>query len=142
MPLLVILASVWMIARPAETARGAILRCFWPIGIYLVINHNLFSWYALWLLPLIALDLAVPRQPRFNAALAWWVFTGTVALSYTFFIRWEEEAWSIHLQFWPLYLLLTTTALIKLRNRLKLPPLSLMMADRLVNEHERSTFNP
>jgi hypothetical protein len=117
MPLLVIIISLWMMARPALTARAAILRCFWPIGIYLLVNHNLFAWYVLWLLPLIALELS----PRLNMALAWWSFTGTVALSYTFFLRWRVEAWGIQLQFWPLYLLLLLAALIWLRQRLMLP---------------------
>jgi hypothetical protein len=142
MPVLVIIVSLWMIVRPAQTARAAVLRCFWPIGIYLLVNHNLFSWYVLWLLPLIALDLAVPRQVRFNAALAWWVFTGTSALSYTFFIGWQQEDWGIHLQFWPLYVLLIMAALIGLRQRLKMFPFSLAFVNRLANKHERSTLNP
>ncbi|MBN8595614.1 MAG: DUF2029 domain-containing protein [Anaerolineae bacterium] len=138
MPLLVIIASLYMVARPARTARSAILRCFWPIGIYLLINHNLFAWYVLWLLPLIALELS----PRLNMALAWWSFTGTVALSYTFFLRWREEAWGIHLQFWPLYLLLLLAALEWIRQRWMLPHLTLSSPSQLTGEHERSTLNP
>lgn len=75
------------------------------IGIYLLINHNLFSWYALWLLPLIALDLEL-RSLRLNAALAGWVFTGTLALSYVFFVAWRVERWAIWVQFVPVYVLL------------------------------------
>lgn len=115
MPLLIVLVSLWMLFFPARDARQAILRCFWTIGIYLVINHNLFSWYALWLLPLIALDVFVPQQPRFNAALAWWVFTGTIALSYIFFIAWREEDWAIWVQFTPLYGLLIVAAGVRFR---------------------------
>ncbi len=102
MPVLIILVSLWFWLFPAKTPQQAVLRCYWPIGIYLLVNHNLFSWYALWLLPLIVISI----DKRVNAGLAWWVFTGTLALSYVFFIDWKTQPWSIQLQFWPLYLLL------------------------------------
>lgn len=105
MPLLIIGVSLLCIAFPARTWRTAILRCTWMIGIYLLINHNLFSWYALWLLPLIALALEL-RPVRLNVALAGWVFTGTLALSYVFFVAWRIERWAIWLQFVPVYVLL------------------------------------
>jgi hypothetical protein len=116
MPLLVGLVSLWFVLFPAQTPRQAVLRCFWPIGIYLLINHNLFSWYILWLLPLIALAL----ETRINAALAWWVFTGTIALSYTFFIAWKEAQWGIQFQFWPLYILLLLVGFIRIRQPYRL----------------------
>jgi len=105
MPLLIIAVSLACIAFAAQTARSAIMRCGWMIGIYLLINHNLLSWYALWLLPLIALDLAL-RPLRFNLALAGWAFTGTLALSYVFFIDWQVQPWAIGVQFWSVYILL------------------------------------
>jgi hypothetical protein len=105
MPALIALTSAAFVLFPARTARAAILRCFVPMGIYILVNHNLFSWYVLWLLPLVALALDL-RPLRLNTALAWWVFSGTVALSYIFFVRWREEAWAIYLQFLPLYGLL------------------------------------
>ena len=118
MPLLVALISLFFIVRPAREARQAITRCFWPIGIYLLINHNLFSWYTLWLLPLIAIDLRFSlRGP--GSALAWWVFTGTIALSYTFFIRWQVENWAIWLEFVPLYVLLVAPGSIRIYHRFK-----------------------
>jgi hypothetical protein len=109
MPLLLGLVSLWFIIRPAHQARGAILRCFWPIGIYLLVNHNLFSWYALWLLPLVALDLRLSSWRSLfalNGAFAWWAFSGAVALSYTFFLRWQIVPLAIWLQFTPIYILL------------------------------------
>jgi hypothetical protein len=109
MPLLVGLFSLVVVLFPARTARQAILRCFWPIGIYLLINRNLFSWYALWLLPLIAIDLRLSLRPA-RASLGWWVFSGTIALSYTFFLRWKVESWAIWLEFTPLYTLLILAA--------------------------------
>jgi CHASE2 domain-containing sensor protein len=75
------------------------------IGIYLLINHNLFSWYALWLLPLIALEIEL-RPVRPNIALAGWVLTGTLALSYVFFVAGRVEQWAIWAQFIPVYALL------------------------------------
>jgi hypothetical protein len=94
---------------PSRSPREAILRCFVPISLYVLINHNLFSWYVLWLLPFITLSLQF-RPLRVNLALAWWVFTGLIALSYTFFLRWEEEPLAIQLQFLPLYALLALAA--------------------------------
>jgi hypothetical protein len=105
MPLLIIVVSLACMAFPARTYRSAIQRCGVMIWIYLLINHNLFSWYALWLLPLSALDLEL-RPLRFNLALSGWAFTGTLALSYVFFIDWREQAWAIALQFLPVYVLL------------------------------------
>lgn len=52
------------------------------IGGYLLLSPNLFPWYALWLVPVLA---AVPSLP-------WIAFTGTVAMAYTFFL---EEPWAI-----------------------------------------------
>ncbi len=105
MPLLIIIVSLLCIAFPSRTWRAAILRCTWMIGIYLLINHNLFSWYALWLLPLIALEIEL-RPVRPNIALAGWVLTGTLALSYVFFVAGRVEQWAIWAQFIPVYALL------------------------------------
>jgi alpha-1,6-mannosyltransferase len=111
MPLSVGFISLWFVLFPARTSRQAVLRCFWPIGIYVLINHNLFSWYILWMLPLIAIAL----ETHISAAFAWWVFTGTLALSYTFFIAWKEVQWGIQLQFWPLYILLLLAGFLHIR---------------------------
>lgn len=121
MPLLVLLVGVGFVLLPATSARMAILRCYVPMGLYVLINHNLFSWYVLWLLPLIALTLTL-RPVQLNAGLAWWVFTGTVALSYTFFVDWREVSWAIHAQFWPLYLLLVIATARQLRPYLRRVP--------------------
>jgi hypothetical protein len=107
MPALIAIVSLAFVIFPARTPREAILRCFVPISIYLLVNHNLFSWYALWLLPLLALVLDF----KLNMALVGWVFTGTIALSYTFFIQWRVEPWGISLQFVPIYLLTLAVAL-------------------------------
>jgi hypothetical protein len=37
---------------------------------------------------------------------AWWLFSGLIALSYTFFLDWKTIPVMIQLEFWPLYTLL------------------------------------
>jgi alpha-1,6-mannosyltransferase len=107
MPALVALVSLWFVISPARTAREAVTRCMWPISIYLLVNQNLFSWYVLWMLPLITLDLKSGRWLGFqlNTALAWSLFSGLVALSYTLFITGWVQQWAIDAQFIPLYAL-------------------------------------
>lgn len=123
MPLLVALVSLWFLIVPAQTARAAIQRCMWPIGIYLIVSHNLFSWYVLWILPLVALNLQSGRWLGWtlNAALVWWLFSGLVALSYTVFVTGYPQAWAIHVQFVPLYTLLTLSLVKRVWNRIRVP---------------------
>lgn len=103
MPALIVLVSLYFWAVPAKSAREAITRCAWPIGIYLIINQNVFSWYVLFLLPLTALEW---RGWRLTYAFAWWAFSGLIALSYTFFLQWKQLDWVVWLQYLPLYTLL------------------------------------
>jgi len=110
------------------------------MSVYMLINHNLLPWYALWLLPLIALDLFVPRQPRLNAALAWWVFTCTVSLAYITFMRWQEQQWDLALQFWPLYILLCAAAVTRIRLWRSRPQFTVPSDDELQSEHEPSAL--
>lgn len=106
--ILVGITSLYFWWRPARTPRQAIMRCVVPIGLYLLINHNLFSWYALWLLPLIALDLKLDRWRGLleNSMLGWWLFTGLLGLSYLLFVKSEMPVWATLLEFMPLYILL------------------------------------
>lgn len=110
--ILIALISLFFWLIPAHTARGAVLRCATPIGIYLVVNVNLFSWYMLWMLPLVTLSL---RFIGLNAAFAWWIFSGLIALSYTFFLSWQFLDWALHAQYYPLYALLIVALVLKLR---------------------------
>ncbi|MBI2528200.1 MAG: DUF2029 domain-containing protein [Candidatus Rokubacteria bacterium] len=70
----------WQGTRRREAPLPA--RALPVIGGYLLLSPNLFPWYALWLVPVLA---AVPSLP-------WIAFTGTVAMAYTFFL---EEPWAI-----------------------------------------------
>ncbi len=120
MPALVALVSLWFFIVPARTPREAIQRCVWPIGIYLVVSQNLFSWYVLWILPLVALNLQPGRWFgwRLNAGFAWWLFSGLVALSYTLFVTGYAQEWAITIQFIPLYALLILPLAKRLLNRI------------------------
>ncbi|MCL4302180.1 MAG: DUF2029 domain-containing protein [Anaerolineae bacterium] len=108
--LLAILAlmSLTMVLQPAKDGETALRRCIWLIGAYTLLSYNLFSWYLLWLLPLLALFV----QPgswfglKGDAWTGWWLFSGLIALSYTFFMDWKPIPLAQGVQFWPLYLIL------------------------------------
>lgn len=102
------LLALAMVLKPAQDGETALRRCIWFIGAYTLLSYNLFSWYLLWLLPLLALFM----QPghwlglRGDAWTGWWLFSGLIALSYTFFIDWKPILLAQWVQFWPLYLFL------------------------------------
>jgi hypothetical protein len=60
------------------------------------------------MLPQVTLELRSGRWLGFqlNAALAWWLFSGLVVLSYTLFLTGWAQQWAIDAQFIPLYGLL------------------------------------
>lgn len=110
---IIALLACWAIVKPAPNAETAIRRCILPIGIITLLSQNLFSWYMLWLLPLIAIflepsgkRLGILALPRLNAWTGWWLFCGLIALSYTFFIEWKPVRLAIQVEFMPLYLFL------------------------------------
>jgi alpha-1,6-mannosyltransferase len=119
------LAGLAIVIRPARDSMSALRRCLWLIGIYILLNPNLFSWYLLWLLPLVAIFLEPGRLQRggkvllsgvrLDAWTGWWLFCGLTALSYTFFIAWKPVPAAIALQFWPLYAFLAVDVLRRLR---------------------------
>lgn len=108
--LLAILAliSLMMVLQPAQDGEAALRRCIWLIGAYTLLSYNLFSWYLLWLLPLLALFVQPGRWfgLRADAWTGWWLFSGLIALSYTFFIDWKAVPLAQWAQFGPLYLFL------------------------------------
>lgn len=110
---LIIVFALWAILKPAPNAETAIKRCILPIGAVTLLSQNLFSWYMLWLLPLIAIFIVPSNKkwkdftlPRLDAWTGWWLFCGLVALSYTFFIEWKPVNAAIYAQFVPLYAIL------------------------------------
>lgn len=102
------LLGLYMLWHPAQDGETVLRRSLWLIGVFILLSHDLFSWYLLWLLPLLAVFLQparVGRLPAFRADAwtGWWLFCGLAALSYTFFIHWRPVIAAIWVQFLPLY---------------------------------------
>jgi uncharacterized membrane protein len=96
-----------MIRRPATSGEAAVRRSVWLIAGFTLLAQDLFSWYMLWLLPLVALFLRPGRAGlRADGWTGWWLFCGLVGLSYTFFINWRPVPAALWIQFLPLYALL------------------------------------
>jgi alpha-1,6-mannosyltransferase len=116
---------LFFLVHPAADAETALRRCLWPIGAYTLLTINLYPWYLLWLTPLMAIFLA-SRHAETRSALArrllstswsgWWLFTGLIALAYTFYIQRLPDWVAILIQFVPLYEFL----LIDLARRIKM----------------------
>jgi uncharacterized membrane protein len=111
--IVIAIAGVWALIRPGPDAKTALQRCILPIGALTLLSQDLFSWYMLWLLPLVAiflapsrLNLGIMRLPRLDAWTGWWLFCGLVGLSYTYFIAWKPVELAIWAQYLPLYLFL------------------------------------
>lgn len=107
---LIAVFACWAILKPAPNAEAALRRCILPTGVVTLFSQNLFSWYMLWLLPLVAIFLAPSSKrwmaftiPCLDAWTGWWLFCGLIALSYTFFIEWKPVSAAIYAQFLPLY---------------------------------------
>ncbi len=101
------LIGLVMILRPAPNAEQAIRRCIWMIGAFTLLTQNLFPWYMLWLVPLLALFVRPGKLGfAFDAWTGWFVFSGLIALAYTFFMAWRPVVWALSLEFVPLYLFL------------------------------------
>ena len=105
------LLGLYMLCQPARDGETALRRSLWLMGAFILLSHDLFSWYMLWLLPLLAVFLQPARLGRLPALRAdawtgWWLFCGLAALSYTFFIRWRPVPVAIWGEFLPLYALL------------------------------------
>jgi len=71
-------------------------RAFWLVGGYLVATPNLFPWYTLWIVPILAVAPAWP----------WLYLTGAVSLTYLVFAEpvWRIPAWVTIAEFGPLVL--------------------------------------
>jgi glycosyl transferase family 87 len=93
----VAVAAAWiMVATLARRSAPLAARAVPLIGGFLLLSPNIFPWYAVWLLPFLACAPSVP----------WIVFTGTVALAYTFFLQqpWAVPGWARVLELAPLVL--------------------------------------
>ncbi len=111
------LLSALFVLRPAASARAALGRCVRLIGWFTLFTQNLFPWYLLWLLPLIALFVEPGKVWGIKVApiSAWLIFSGSIALAYLFFINWQVIDWAQAAEYAPLYLLLALPALPRVR---------------------------
>jgi hypothetical protein len=102
------LLGAWAVWRPL-TQPAAVRRRAWAVfAVLIVFSQNLFSWYLVMILPLVTLELRAGRWGlRLDAATGWLLFTGLVALSYTFFLTWEPAPWAIWAQYGALLTFLT-----------------------------------
>jgi len=111
--------GLWMVRYPAIDGETAIRRSVWLMGALALLSQDLFPWYLLWFLPLLAvflrpITLTIPFGSRFmgipflrmDGWTGLWLFCGLAGLSYTFFIRWRPVSLAIWVQFLPVYLLL------------------------------------
>lgn len=109
--------SLFFVLRPAASAQAALMRCVWLIGWYTLFTQNLFAWYLLWLLPLITLFTEAGRVLGFKLApmMAWLIYSGTIALSYVFFVHWRPIPAMQVAEYAPLYILLVLACALHLR---------------------------
>jgi hypothetical protein len=95
-PALTLLALILWVAWVASRDGGVSLakRAVWLTGGCVLLSPNIFPWYAVWVVPFLAITPSAP----------WIAFTGSVALAYTFFLRepWAIPSWARAAQFAPL----------------------------------------
>jgi hypothetical protein len=88
-------AAGWLVAVAAlGRAAGLAARAVLVAGGLVLLSPNVFPWYAVWLVPLLAW---APSWP-------WIAFTGTVAFAYAFFVEqpWSVPGWARALEIAPL----------------------------------------
>jgi Glycosyltransferase family 87 len=88
-------AVLWIVAMgPWRGAAPSGARAVMLAGGLVLLSPNIFPWYAVWLVPLLALAPSLP----------WLTFTGTVAFAYAFFLRepWSVPGWARVVEFAPL----------------------------------------
>ncbi|MBI5563635.1 MAG: DUF2029 domain-containing protein [Chloroflexi bacterium] len=110
--------SLIFVVRPAASGREGLVRCVWLIGWFTLTTQNLFAWYLLWLLPLIVVFVEPGRfiGLKFAPMSAWLIFSGTIALSYLFFIRWRPISIAQVIEFAPLYVMLGIAGIVAVRH--------------------------
>ncbi|MDR3576847.1 MAG: hypothetical protein P4L50_23525 [Anaerolineaceae bacterium] len=113
MAAVLLIIYLFFLFHPAANAETALRRCIWPVGAFTLLTTNLFPWYMLWLVPLLAIFL--PRRASdesrkdFGRRLlrtswsGWWLFCGLVGLAYNYYIHWATDLVAIYAQFIPLY---------------------------------------
>jgi alpha-1,6-mannosyltransferase len=105
MALTVLVIGLSFVVRPVVESKQALARCLWLIGAYVLLTPLLHPWYLLWLVALLALFIRPDRKYglRLDAWTGWLLFTGAVAMSYTFYIEHKTIIWTLFVEFVPLY---------------------------------------
>ena len=108
--------AIWTVYHPAANAETALRRCIWPIGVFSLLSQDLFPWYMLWLLPLVAIFLepgvvrwGAFRLPRIDGWTGWWLFCGLIGITYFSFVPTLPFALLVigtFMEFIPLYVFL------------------------------------
>lgn len=91
---LAVIYFVLFYLRPPANGMVAIRRCIWPIGAFTLLTQNLFPWYMLWLVPLLALFLPASSFGTqaslggfpISSWTGWWLFCCLIPISYPFFV--------------------------------------------------------
>jgi hypothetical protein len=87
--------AVWVAAVALRRRDAPLVERAVPlVGGFVLLGPNLFPWYAVWLVPFLALAPSVP----------WILFTGTVACAYAFFLEtpWAVPWWARLVEYAPL----------------------------------------
>jgi len=87
--------ALWVMAASAWRRRAPFAERAIPlIGGSVLLSPNVFPWYAVWLVPFLAVMPSLP----------WLAFTGTLALAYAFLLQtpWAIPWWARVLEFLPL----------------------------------------
>ncbi len=94
--------------KPVPDSKSTLIRCVWLICWFTLFTQNVFPWYLLWLLPLLACLVEPGRFFGLKLApmTAWFFFSGLIMFSYLFFIHWRIVTWAQIAEFAPLYALL------------------------------------
>jgi alpha-1,6-mannosyltransferase len=130
---LVVIYLVLFYLRPPADGAHAIRRCIWPIGAFTLLTQNLFPWYMLWLVPLLAIFLPASSSSAqislgdfpISSWTGWWLFCCLISLSYPFFVPTGTLVLRVLaslIQFIPLYGFLIYDFFHWLRGRRQLQP--------------------
>lgn len=91
---LVVIYFALFYLRPPANSMSTIRLCIWPIGAFTLLTQNLFPWYMLWLVPLLAIFLPASASSARTSVggfpvsswTGWWLFCCLISLSYPFFV--------------------------------------------------------
>jgi len=101
--MLVVLASIGVafMVRPSRDGAAAIRRCLVLMGAFALLTQILYPWYVIWFVPMVALGVQRGRFGlRADAWTGWFLFTGLVMLSYTWFIAMTGSVWTFSGAIW------------------------------------------